>query len=130
MSHFTSLKTKIKKIEILIKTLDSIKLNWSKKKKITNKYNKEIKLCDLLIKQKNGHNIAFSKNSNFYELIYDEMFWEQSISIVAFTNKIKYNYSLITVSMNLSKKGYNINLIKNQNTYNKMQLKLNAFRFN
>ena len=61
MSHFTKIKTKISEKDLLIKTLDKLKLNWSKEKTLINLYNNEKYICDITIKQKNGHKIGFSK---------------------------------------------------------------------
>ena len=41
MSHFTSIKTNITDQDLLIKTLDNLKLNWAKQKTLVNSYNKE-----------------------------------------------------------------------------------------
>jgi len=38
MSHFTSIKTNITDQDLLIKTLDNLKLNWSKQKTLVNSY--------------------------------------------------------------------------------------------
>jgi hypothetical protein len=127
MSHFTSLKTKISDVEILIKILDKMKLNWYKP--VKTEYDKEKKLSNIIIKQKNGYDISFSKKSDFYELVYDEMFWQQPISTLAFTNKINYLYSLNLVTKNLSKEGYIFNINKEETNYNNIKLKLNALRF-
>ena len=39
MSHFTTLKTNITDLSLLIKTLDNLNLNWIKQETVTNQYN-------------------------------------------------------------------------------------------
>ena len=62
MSHFTKVKTKIKDQTILIKTLDSLKINWYKNKTLINQFNNEKHLCEILTKQRNIQEIGLKKS--------------------------------------------------------------------
>jgi len=130
MSHFTSIKTNITDQDLLIKTLDNLKLNWSKQKTLVNNYNKESKLCDIIIKQKNGHEIGFEKRLDSYELVYDEMFWNLPITVSCFNDKLNSSYALNVINKNLLKHGFEINSLVKQNDYSNVKIKINALRFN
>jgi len=130
MSHFTTLKTNITELNLLIKTLDNLNLNWLKQKTITNHYNGENRFCDIIIKQENGHEIGFSKTNSVYELVYDEVFWQQSLTIPAFKDKLNTYYSLNLVTKNLASEGFEVIEKTTENEYGNVKIKLNALRYN
>lgn len=130
MSHFTKIKTKISEKDLLIKTLDKLKLNWSKEKTLISLYNNEKYICDITIKQKNGHKIGFSKKNQSYELIYDEMFWVLPIPISLFNEKINTYYMLSLISKNLLKNGFEIKNIIKENENSHLKIKINALKYN
>ena len=101
MSHFTTIKTKISEEDLLLKSLDNLKLNWSRKKIIINQFNNEEYFCNVIIKQKNNQEIGFLKKDNHYKLIFDEMFWSLPISISLFNQKINNQYTLNLINKNL-----------------------------
>ena len=102
MSHFTGLKTNISELILLIKTLDDLNIGWKKKNEVVNLFNGETQKCDLVIEQQNNHQIGFSKNGLVYELIYDEAFWQQSISVPNFKDQLNTYYSVNLVTKNLN----------------------------
>ena len=130
MSHFTSIKTNITDQDLLIKTLDKLKLSWSKQNVLVNNYNKESKVCDIIIKQQNGHEIGFEKRVDSYELVYDEMFWNLPITVSSFNDKLNSSYALNVITKNLLKHGFEINTLLKQNDYSNVKIKINALRFN
>ena len=130
MSHFTSIKTNITDQDLLIKTLDKLKLSWSKQNVLVNNYNKESKVCDIIIKQQNGHEIGFEKRVDSYELVYDEMFWNLPITVSSFNDKLNSSYALNVITKNLLKHGFEINTLLKQNDYSNVKIKINALSFN
>ena len=130
MSHFTSMKTNMTDQDLLIKTLDKLKLSWSKQNVLVNNYNKESKVCDIIIKQQNGHEIGFEKRVDSYELVYDEMFWNLPITVSSFNDKLNSSYALNVITKNLLKHGFEINTLLKQNDYSNVKIKINALRFN
>jgi hypothetical protein len=129
MSHFSSLQTNISEIPVLLKTLDSLKLNWSKEKLIVNNYNGESIPCEIVIKHENKNEIGFSKIGSVYKLVYDEIFWQQSLTIKTFNDQISsaYSYNLITTI--LDKEGFKILENVKETNYGNVKIKLNALRF-
>lgn len=130
MSHFTKVKTNITEKDLLIKTLDNLKLNWSRQKLLVSEYNSERYFCDLIIKQQNNHQIGFTQKNNCYELIYDEMFWNLPLTISSFNEKINSYYALNLITKNLSKNGFKIKDLTKQNEYGHVKIKINALRYN
>jgi len=129
MSHFTTLKTNITDLSLLIKTLDNLNLNWTKQETVTNQYNGENRVCDIVIKQENGHEIGFSKTNSVYELVYDEVFWQQPMTVSAFKDKLNTYYSLNLVTKNLSIEGFEVIDKTTENQYGNVKIKLNALRY-
>lgn len=130
MSHFTSLKTNINQLDLLIKTLDTLKVNWSRTKMIKNFYSNESHQVDIVIEQENGHFIGFSKINSSYELIYDEMFWQQPLTVSSFKDKLNTYYSLNLVTKNLINEGFEITNKITENDFGNVKIKLNALRYN
>jgi Protein of unknown function (DUF1257) len=130
MSHFTTIKTKIIEQDLLLKTLDNLKLNWHKKQILVNQFSKEKYLCDILIKQKNNQNIGFLKKTDSYELIYDEIFWNLTNTVSSFNEKISSYYALNLIIKNLSKNGFEIKNLTEQKEFDNVKIKINALRFN
>ena len=130
MSHFTTIKTKISEEDLLLKSLDNLKLNWSRKKIIINQFNNEEYFCNVIIKQKNNQEIGFLKKDNHYKLIFDEMFWSLPISISLFNQKINNQYTLNLINKNLLENGFLIKNLIHQEVSNNIKIKINAIRFN
>jgi hypothetical protein len=129
MSHFTGLKTNISELDLLIKTLDDLNIGWEKKSEVVNLFNGETKKCALVIKQKNNHEIGFSKNGLNYELIYDEAFWQQSFSVSNFKDQLNTYYSVNLVTKNLNQEGFEVIEQTNETNFGNVKIKLNALRY-
>jgi hypothetical protein len=130
MSHFETLKTNITEQDLLLKTLDNLNINWFKKKVLRNRFNQQSYSCEIIIKQENDYEIGFKKKNNHYELIYDEMFWNQSITISQFKEKLQTFYTLNSVTKILNEEGFQIiNKLENNNSQN-IKIKFTALRYN
>nr|YP_010443766.1 Ycf35 [Vacuolaria virescens]UTE94653.1 Ycf35 [Vacuolaria virescens] len=132
MSHFETLKTNITEQDLLLKTLDNLNINWFKKKVLRNRFNKQSYSCEIIIKQKNDYEIGFKKNNNnnSYELIYDEMFWNQSITISQFKEKLQTFYTLNSVTKILNEEGFQISNKVQNNNFQNIKIKFTALRYN
>lgn len=129
MSHFTTLKTKISQEDLLLKSLDNLKLNWSKKENIIfNKFTKERCICNIIIKQINNEKIGFLKEDNSFKLIYDEIFWCLPISVSSFNQKINNYYAINLINKNLLENGFQIKNTIKQKEFNNIKIKINALR--
>lgn len=129
MSHFTGLKTNISELDLLIKTLDDLKISWEKKSRVVNLFNGESHDCDIVIKQSNNHEIGFSKTDSVYELIYDEAFWQQPLTISNFKDQLNTYYSVNLVTKNLNEEGFDVVEQINETNFGNVKIKLSALRY-
>lgn len=100
-----------------------------KKNEVVNLFNGETQKCDLVIEQQNNHQIGFSKNGLVYELIYDEAFWQQSISVPNFKDQLNTYYSVNLVTKNLNQEGFEVIEQINETNFGNVKIKLNALRY-
>lgn len=98
MSHFTSIKTKLYDRETIEKSLSDLNIKWETEINKVRGYNNQEELAEIVIKQKNNHDIGFKWNGKEYELVTDLMFWDQKYSVNKFLNQVnqRYAFNLIT----------------------------------
>jgi protocatechuate 3,4-dioxygenase beta subunit len=98
MSHFTSIKTKLYYRETIEKSLSDLNIKWETEINKVRGYNNQEELAEIVIKQKNNHDIGFKWNGKEYELVTDLMFWDQKYSVNKFLNQVnqRYAFNLIT----------------------------------
>lgn len=106
MSHFTTIKTQIKDIEILEKSLNELGYDNLKKNDIIRGYLGNKESADLVIKKNNGYDIGFKKEGQVYNLVAD--FWGVEESQEAFTQKVMQKYSYNVVKEEALGQGFNI----------------------
>lgn len=118
MSHFSRLKTSIREIEFLKKSLTNLNLVWEEKEQLIEGYKGETHNVNLVIKQNNQIDIGFEKtNDNTYQLVADLSFWDQSTSVEAFLESLYKEYALTTVLEETKKQGFET-LSQSTNTKN------------
>ena len=98
MSHFTSIKTKLYDRETIEKSLSDLNIKWEMEVNAVRGYKNQKEYADIVIRQKNNHDIGFKWNGKEYELVTDLMFWEQKYSVNKFLNQVnqRYAFNLIT----------------------------------
>ena len=98
MSHFTSIKTKLYDRATIEKSLSDLNIKWETEVNTVRGYNNQKEFAEIVIPQKNNHDIGFKWNNNEYELVADLMFWDQTYSVDKFLNQIhqRYAFNLIT----------------------------------
>jgi len=98
MSHFTSIKTKLYDRETIDKSLSDLNIKWETEINKVRGYNNQEERAEIVIKQKNNHDIGFKWNGKEYELVTDLMFWDQKYSVNKFLNQVnqRYAFNLIT----------------------------------
>jgi hypothetical protein len=98
MSHFTKIKTKLYDKATIEKSLSDLNIEWTVGVEKIRGYNNQEQVADIVIRQKNNHDIGFKWNNSEYELVADLMFWDQSYSVDKFLNQIhqRYAFNLIT----------------------------------
>ena len=98
MSHFTKIKTKLYDRVTIEKSLSDLNIEWEVGAEEIRGYNSQKHEAEIVIRQKNNHDIGFKWNNSEYELVADLMFWDQNYSVEKFLNQIhqRYAYNLIT----------------------------------
>jgi hypothetical protein len=98
MSHFTNIKTKLYDRATIEKSLSDLNIEWEAGLSTVRGYNNQHQSAEIVIRQKNNHDIGFKWNGKEYELVADLMFWDQKYSLNKFLNQVnqRYAFNLIT----------------------------------
>ena len=107
MSHFSRIKTSIREIDFLKKSLSNLNLVWEEKEQLIEGYQGETHYVNLVIRQENNIDIGFEKTKdNSYQLVADLAFWDQPTSVDAFLDSLHKEYALTTVLEETKKQGF------------------------
>ena len=107
MSHFSRIKTSIREIDLLKKSLGNLNLIWEEKEQLIEGYQGETHKVNLVIRQENNIDIGFEKTKdNSYQLVADLAFWDQPTSVDAFLDSLHKEYALTTVLEETKKQGF------------------------
>jgi len=107
MSHFSRIKTSIREIDLLKKSLVNLNLVWEEKEQLIEGYQGETHKVNLVIRQENNIDIGFEKTKdNSYQLVADLAFWDQPTSVDAFLDSLHKEYALTTVIEETKKQGF------------------------
>jgi hypothetical protein len=98
MSHFTKIKTKLSDRVTLEKSLSDLNIEWEVGAEKIRGYKNQEHSAEIVVRQKNNHDIGFKWNGKEYELVTDLMFWDQKYSVNKFLNQVnqRYAFNLIT----------------------------------
>ena len=107
MSHFSRIKTSIREIDFLKKSLSNLNLVWEEKEQLIEGYQGETHNVNLVIRQENNIDIGFEKTKdNSYQLVAYLAFWDQPTSVDAFLDSLHKEYALTTVLEETKKQGF------------------------
>ena len=107
MSHFSRIKTSIREIDLLKKSLTNLNLVWEEKEQLIEGYQGETHKVNLVLPQENNIDIGFERTKdNSYQLVADLSFWDQSTSVDAFLDSLHKEYALTTVLEETKKQGF------------------------
>ena len=110
MSHFSTIKTKIKHKPQLIEALELLQYNVTEDQelKVTGAHGikHEVVTADLAI----GSDVGFRLNpmTNEYELVADLETWNQPISVERFLDKVNQQYARMTIHNQVKKMGFQV----------------------
>ena len=117
-SHFSVVQTKLMNKEHLMKALVdmglSVNMSSNGEQVPVNGYKGETANADIAIAQGNGHDIGFRHNGETYELVSDLQFWDQTVPVAFFLDKVHQGYSVNAILENSAADGFNVdNMVKN-----------------
>lgn len=93
MSHFSKIKTSLKDINLLKKSLTDLSIIWSTDVHLIKGYKDQNHFANLVIKQNNNYDIGFTWNGMEYQLVADLQFWQQPWSVQLFLDKVTQRYA-------------------------------------
>ncbi len=106
MSHFSKIKTSLKDLTLLQKSLQDLGVNYSTEVNTVKGYKNQKQFANLVIKQNNNYDIGFTWNGFEYQLITDLQFWQQPWSVELFINKVTQRYAYHSILKSTNEKGF------------------------
>lgn len=129
-SHFSIVDTKITDKTLLIKSLKDLNISIIEDKNVIIKdSNSNLIETEIGIHQNNGYHMGFVFENNYYNLIGDLQFWEQSIPPSVFIERITKQYSINAVIETSKEEGFTVeNFVQDKNT-GIIQIELSKYNF-
>ena len=117
MSHFSTIKTKLKETEPLVKALDLLGYNPSKDEKFVKGYQGQFTAVDISLDLPENTKVGFKwdNKTNSYELVTDLDLWKYNLPVERFVSKVTQMYAYQTIISQTQKDGYQIVEQKNEN---------------
>ena len=117
MSHFSTIKTKLKEAKPLIKALNQLGYEINQEKKFVKGYKGQFTAVDISMDLPNNTKVGFklNNNSNSYELVTDLDLWKFDLPVERFISKITQMYAYQTIISKTKEDGYQIVEQKNKN---------------
>ena len=117
MSHFSTIKTKLKETEPLIKALTNLGYLINQEEKFVKGYKGKFTAVDISMNLPGDTKVGFKwdNNSNSYELVTDLDLWKFEIPVERFISKVTQMYAYHTIISKTNEDGYQIVEEKNKN---------------
>ncbi len=115
MSHFSTVKTQLRKREPLIQALHNLGYVPEQGAQLVRGYRGQTVKAELAVKMNEGGDIGFrwNENTKAYELVTDLDLWKQPVPLDRFLSKLTQQYALTTVLTETSKQGFEVSERKN-----------------
>ncbi len=116
MSHFSTVKTQLRKSEPLKQALTDLGYLPQEGQTLVRGYRGQTVKTEMAVLMENGGDIGFRWNpaTESYELVTDLDLWSQSIPVERFLAKVTQRYALNTVLSETAKEGFQVSEQKNQ----------------
>ena len=116
MSHFSTIKTKIRETKPLIKALDHLGYNPNQDEKFVKGYQGKFTAVDISVDLPEKTKVGFKwdTNSNSYELVTDLDLWKYNLPVERFISKVTQMYAYHTIIAKTEEDGYQIVEQKNE----------------
>ena len=117
MSHFSTIKTQLRKAEPLIKALNNLGYTVNQEEKFVKGYKGKFTAVDLSMNLPGDTKVGFKwdNNSNAYELVTDLDLWRFDLPVERFISKVTQMYAYQTIISKTKEDGYQIVEQKNKN---------------
>ena len=117
MSHFSTIKTKLKESEQLIKALNQLGYVINQGEKFIKGYQGKVTAVDISMDLPCNTEVGFKWNDNLksYELVTDLDLWKFDLPVERFISKVTQMYAYHTILTKTKEDGYQIVEQKNKN---------------
>jgi len=112
-SHFSTIETKLFNKQTLLKALNDMGIKTKAvqadgEQVEARGYKGETIMADIVIPQQNNYDVAFRSNGESYELVTDLQFWQQTMPVDAFMEKVNQRYAINNLIDTSSEDGFNV----------------------
>ena len=116
MSHFSTIKTKLRETEPLVKALNQLGYHPSQDEKFVKGYQGRFTAVDISVDLPGSTKVGFKwdNNSNSYELVTDLDLWKYNLPVERFISKVTQMYAYHTIIAKTEQDGYQIVEQKNE----------------
>ncbi len=110
MSHFSTIKTKLRKREPLLQALHDLGYLPQEGDRLVRGYRGQTVKAEMAVIMPKGGDIGFRWNANTdaYELVTDLDLWKQAVPVERFLSQLTQRYAFNTVVTETSKEGFEI----------------------
>ncbi len=110
MSHFSTIKTQLKKAEPLINALHHLGYTINQEEKFVKGYRGKFTAVDISMNLPGDTKVGFKwdNNSNAYELVTDLDLWKFEIPVERFISKVTQMYAYQTIISQSKEDGYQL----------------------
>ncbi len=115
MSHFSTVKTQLRKREPLVQALHNLGFILQEGEQMVRGYRGQTVKAELAVEMSDGADIGFrwNESTKAYELVTDLALWKQQIPVDRFLAKLTQQYALNTVLTATSEEGFEVAEKKN-----------------
>ena len=115
MSHFSTVKSQLRKKEPLLQALFDLGYNPQEGEHLVRGFRGQTTKAEMALTMPNGGDIGFrwNPNTNSYELVTDLDLWDQPIPVERFLAKLTQRYALNTVLAATANEGFQVAEQKN-----------------
>jgi hypothetical protein len=111
-SHFSSIETQLFNKATLLKALNDMgiksKAAMDGEQIEARGYKGETIMADIVIPQQNNYDVAFRNNGESYELVTDLQFWQQTVPVDAFMERVNQRYAINNIIETTGEDGFNV----------------------
>jgi len=115
MSHFSTVKTQLRKREQLIQSLKDLGFLPQEGERLVRGYRGQTVTAEMAVEIEEGGDIGFrwNKTTKAYELVTDLDLWKQKVPVERFLSQLTQRYALNTVLSATAEEGFKISEQKN-----------------
>jgi len=108
MSHFSTIKTRIKNKPELVEALELLQYNVVQDVKLENPLDHQHKQWNVDVAISDEIGFRLNKNTGNYELVADEQTWDLDVPVQRFIDKVTQQYARMTVHNTVKDLGYQV----------------------